>query len=313
MIGDHDIVTKEEQFEQHALQKYEKLKNEENKRRLEKIALEKKKMNAEFEAELNEKYKDYDDMVRKRNERQAELDAEALGIQERIEQNKALIKKKAGQFEGIDRNEIMMDLQRNADAIDSIITLEHREQFFKMKQKMELRKKQVRRAKEAREEAEKQTAANVVGGKFGKFLSRRAGTIDIEDIEDDNSVLLQRLKAWKQRKSQYMRQMAENMTVDMEKDQVQMMIVKLMTIESQLKELNSERNRAGNMMTLNSKDGSRRGSHYETGTNRATSAHATSALGLSRQGSYSSLNRVVGKKGTSRAGDYETQSMRSRK
>lgn len=56
------------------------MKNEENKRRLEKIALEKKKMNAEFEAELNEKYKDYDDMVRKRNERQAELDAEALGI-----------------------------------------------------------------------------------------------------------------------------------------------------------------------------------------------------------------------------------------
>jgi len=84
-----------------------------------------------------------------------------------------LIKKKAGQLGNIDKNEILMDLQRNADAIDNIIALEHREQFFKMKQKMELRKKQVRRAKEAREEAEKQTAANVVGGKFGKFLSRR--------------------------------------------------------------------------------------------------------------------------------------------
>jgi len=60
------------------------LKNEENKRRLEKIALEKKKMNAEFEAELNEKYKDYDDMVRKRDQWKAELDAEAMGVQERI-------------------------------------------------------------------------------------------------------------------------------------------------------------------------------------------------------------------------------------
>lgn len=198
-------MKKEEQFEAHAVQKYEKLKNEENKRRLEKIELEKKKLNAEFEAELNEKYKDYDDMIAKRGDKKAELEQEAMTIKDRIEKNKSLIKAKAGQFDGIDRNEIMMDLQRNTDAIDSIITLEHREQFFKMKQKLELRKKQVRRAKAAKEEADKNVSANAIGGKFGKFLLKRAGTLNLDDMEDDDSVLYQRLKAWKQRKAQYLR------------------------------------------------------------------------------------------------------------
>jgi len=46
------------------------MKNEENKRRLAKIDLEKRKINAEFEADLNEKYKNYDDMVKKRKEKQ---------------------------------------------------------------------------------------------------------------------------------------------------------------------------------------------------------------------------------------------------
>jgi chromosome segregation ATPase len=99
------------------------LKNDENKRRLEKIELEKRKLNAEFEADLNEKYKDYDDMVKRRKEKQDQLENEAMTIRERIQQNKEAIKKKQAQFEGIDRNEIMADLQRNTDAIENIISL----------------------------------------------------------------------------------------------------------------------------------------------------------------------------------------------
>ena len=85
LIGEADMVAKEEQADQQALQKYQKLKNEENKRRLAKIDLEKRKINAEFEADLNEKYKDYEDMVKRRKEKQDQLESEAMTMKERIQ------------------------------------------------------------------------------------------------------------------------------------------------------------------------------------------------------------------------------------
>lgn len=137
------------------MQKYEKLKNEEIKRRTERVELEKKKIAAEFESELNDKFKDYDDMVRKLKERKAEMDNEALSMKERIAGHREMLKQKAAQFQSIDTNEIMRDQQRNWDAIDGVVSLEQREQFFKMKHKLDVRKKQVKRAKEAKLEAEK--------------------------------------------------------------------------------------------------------------------------------------------------------------
>lgn len=252
LIGESDIVNKEGQFDQQAFQKYERLKNEENKRRLEKIELEKKKLNAEFEADLNEKYKDYEDMIKKREKRKAELDSEAMSMRERITQNREAFKKKIDQFEGIDRNAIMRDLQKNTDAIESVVALEHREQYFKMKQKLEVRKKQVQRAKKAKEEVEKSNpVAQGVFGRFGKGLLKKQGTINLDNIQDDDSELFQRLKAWKLRKQEYIQQMAENMTVDMEKDQIKSMVVKLLTIEEQLKELKRERNHTKHVGTSN--------------------------------------------------------------
>lgn len=100
-----------------------------------------------------------------------------------------------------------------------------------MKQKLEMRKKQVQRAKKAREEAEmnNQIAAGVFG-RFNKGLLKKQGTINLDNIEDD-SELFKRLKAWKLRKQEYKQQLAENMTADMEKDQIKAMVVKLLTIE----------------------------------------------------------------------------------
>ena len=49
------------------------MKAKEKQRRIEKIELEKKKVNAEFEGELNEKFKDYDDMMKKRAAKKEEL------------------------------------------------------------------------------------------------------------------------------------------------------------------------------------------------------------------------------------------------
>jgi len=68
---------------------------QENKRRLEKIELEKKKLNAEFEADLNDKAKDYDDMMRKMAEKRAALEREEMTFKDRIEQNKDMLRKKA--------------------------------------------------------------------------------------------------------------------------------------------------------------------------------------------------------------------------
>ena len=86
-----------------------------------------------------------------------------------------------------------------------------------MKQSMELRKKQVRRAKQTKEEQASKNVNNVVSGRFGKFLQRQQ-TIEIQG--DENSELLRKLKAWKEYKRKYQRKMAEELTVDMEKDQV---------------------------------------------------------------------------------------------
>lgn len=95
LIGESEIVSKEDEFDQHSLQKYEQLKLQENKRRLEKIELEKKKLNAEFEADLNDKAKDYDDMMRKMAEKRAALEREEMTFKDRIEQNKDMLRKKA--------------------------------------------------------------------------------------------------------------------------------------------------------------------------------------------------------------------------
>ena len=106
------------------------------------------------------------------------------------------------------------------------MSLEQREQFFKMKQKLELRKKQVKRAKQAAEEAEKKNPVP----SLGKFLRRR-DTIEITN--DDDSELLRKLKEWKKHKREYMSKRAENLAVDdNDKDKIKSMIVKLMTIET---------------------------------------------------------------------------------
>lgn len=46
-------------------------------------------------------------------------------------------------------------------------------------------------------------------------------------MNEDDSELLKKLKAWKQRKKEYIRQKAQDLTVDMEKEQIRTMIVKL--------------------------------------------------------------------------------------
>jgi hypothetical protein len=80
-----------------------------------------------------------------------------------------------------------------------------------------------------------------LGASLGKFLRRR-NTIEITN--DDDSELLRKLKEWKKHKREYLSQMAENLAVDeQDKDKIKSMIVKLMTIETQIKEINVVRQR----------------------------------------------------------------------
>jgi len=69
----------------------------------------------------------------------------------RDDQGDLVFKNELGKFNAV-VEEIIEEHQRNADAIQSVISLEQREQFFKMKKNMELRMKQVKRAKAAKEE-----------------------------------------------------------------------------------------------------------------------------------------------------------------
>jgi len=64
--------------------------------------MEKKKVNAEFDSELNEKFKDYEDMMKKRAEKKDELQNEAVSIRDRINQNKEALRKNAELFKGVD-------------------------------------------------------------------------------------------------------------------------------------------------------------------------------------------------------------------
>lgn len=50
--------------------------------------MQKKKVNAEFEIDLNEKFKDYEDMIKRKAEEKNELETKALGIRDRIQQKK---------------------------------------------------------------------------------------------------------------------------------------------------------------------------------------------------------------------------------
>lgn len=55
------------------------------------------------------------------------MENEAISMKERIAGHRELLKQKAAQFQSIDTNEIMRDLQRNTDAIEGVIGLEARE------------------------------------------------------------------------------------------------------------------------------------------------------------------------------------------
>lgn len=104
-------------------------------------------------------------------------------------------------------------------------------------------KKQAEEKKKVEEQkAKEQTLEDGLKGMFG-----RAGTLILEDHEDDDSELVKRLKAWKLAKraadeKKFMEQLASS-EVDLGENEIKILVLKLMQVEKLLREVRKKKKR----------------------------------------------------------------------
>ena len=104
-------------------------------------------------------------------------------------------------------------------------------------------KKQAEEKKKVEEQkAKEQTLEDGLKGMFG-----RAGTLILEDHDDDDSELVKRLKAWKLAKraadeKKFMEQLASS-EVDLGENEIKILVLKLMQVEKLLREVRKKKKR----------------------------------------------------------------------
>ena len=104
MIGDSDIAEQENEQDKKALEKYEAQKKVEQDRRLRTIEAQKKQLALTFDAELKDKYGDYDEMLRRKKEKADEQKEEVEFLKNQIEQKRSKLKQKDNQAPDLEKD-----------------------------------------------------------------------------------------------------------------------------------------------------------------------------------------------------------------
>jgi len=249
LIGDASITNDDTAHDQRALEKYEAQKKLEEEKRLHNIKLKKKTVAGQLDAEMNNKYGDYDDLLRRKKEDMEKMRDQTEELAQRLAERKERAKNRP-KIEGLSKEEqeaLMNSYKSQLEMLDSAYAAEQRRQMLAMKQKADQRRIRSQKAKELKEKLEKERAkklgssGNAKSGLTGLF--QRRATLHM-DKEAENSELMRRLRAWKLKKKEYeqeqhRKRIAET-NVTLGDASIKMMIIKLNQIENLMKDLNKQ-------------------------------------------------------------------------
>lgn len=130
-----------------------------------------------------------------------------MSIRKRIQERKERVKKTKVD-EGLTKEEqeaMIKNYQTQLEALDSAYTAEQRRQQLIMRAKLENRKNRMVKVKQLKQEMEKKPANDFqsrLGKAFASALKKQMVAVE-NDYEGDDSELLQRLRDWKDHRSDY--------------------------------------------------------------------------------------------------------------
>jgi len=104
LIGDANIVGDDSAHDQRALEKYEAQKKLEEEKRLHNIKLKKKTVAGQLDAEMNNKYGDYDDLLRRKKEEMERMKDQTEELAQRLAERKERAKNRP-KIEGLSKEE----------------------------------------------------------------------------------------------------------------------------------------------------------------------------------------------------------------
>lgn len=209
-------------------------------------------MHNQYENQLKEKFKDYDEMLRRKREEKAEIVEEVDSLQKKIEERKDKLKKQ-NEVQGMTKEEqevMLKNLEFQLESLDNAYFNEQRRQELALKQRMEQRKAKQEKMRALQEKLEKEEEAKMskgmkrgLQGMFANIMQRQ-GTLMLNDV-NDNSELMRRLRAWKLAKKRHedekLNEKLTNTEVKLDENEIKIMILKLVQVESLLKDLRKKR------------------------------------------------------------------------
>ena len=94
LLGDSELIQQENKQDKKVLERFEQQKKTEQERRLRNIELQKKQLHHQFESDIKDKFGDFEEMLRRKKEKQKEQAEEAAALRLKLEEHKASLKKK---------------------------------------------------------------------------------------------------------------------------------------------------------------------------------------------------------------------------
>lgn len=247
LLGSSNMLDNEEEYEKKTLEKYNQQKQMERDKRLRNIELQKKLQAQQLDSDLQNKFADYEDMLRRRREKQKEMETEVMGLKNRVDERREKMKA-VTKMEGLSPEEkeaMLKDFGVQLEQLDNAYYVEKRRQEILMKQNLEVRRRRHERERNARAAAEKEEQAKLANNMGGglKSLLLRKKTIRMS-AANENTELMRRLRAWKQQRNEienkkYMEKLSDS-RVDLDDASTKIMILKLITTEKMLKDVASD-------------------------------------------------------------------------
>ena len=90
-------LSREEQKEREALKSYEEAKKREQERRLRSLGIQKQEVIRQIEKDMNNKYTDYEDLLKRKRDEESQLQEQALNIRKKLQERKKKLREQGVQ------------------------------------------------------------------------------------------------------------------------------------------------------------------------------------------------------------------------
>eukprot|EP00347_Sterkiella_histriomuscorum_P018896 403343756 len=238
-----DSNKKEEQKELDQLRAFEHNKKREVDRKIRGIEQQKAEIIKQIQKDLDNKYEDYEDLLKRKRDEEALLKEQALSVKTKLQERKKKLSEQNIQgMSHADQKKMLNIYNLQLQALESVFEEEKRRQIIMMQKKQQVRQAKVEKLKDLREKMEEQeldAIKNELGTTFGgAFFKPGQNATDSNNGDDE---LLQRLKEWRDRRKEFKQEEEEKKlaetVIDLDQLTLKKLILKLDNLERCLKEL----------------------------------------------------------------------------